>query len=292
MREGIAHRCGVGDVAFESKRGAADRLGLCLRGGLVDIEQRHFGAGRRERLCRCKADGARGAGDGDNLPRQRQLLGAAELRLLERPVFDVEQIGLRQRLEAADGLRIGDGGNRGLGEVGGDARVLLAAAEPEQADAGHQHHARRGIEHGLDPADAGVVAGKIVPVGFAVGRDGVADRVPEAGEVAILGRGNHQRLVLDADVVIRRHHAGLAIARHLRAVDKIHHRIASRGNPARSASRRRRSCCPAGCRRRGRSARRRRDAPAAPAAWRWTSAGLRFFASRSSARLTSAIMRS
>ena len=177
MRECIAHRCGVGDVAFEPERGAADRLGFCLCGGLVDIEQRYFGAGRRERFCRCKSDGARRAGDGDDLPRQRQLPGAAQFRLLQRPVFDIEQIGLRQRLEAADGFRIGDGGNRGFGEVGGDARILLAAAEPEQADAGHQHHARRGIEHGLDPADAGVIAGKIVLVGFAIGRDGVADRI-------------------------------------------------------------------------------------------------------------------
>ncbi len=111
-------------------------------------------------------------------PRQRQFPGAAQLRLFQRPVFDIEQIGLRQRLEAADRLGIGDGGNRGLGKVGGDLRVLLAATEAEQADAGHQHHARRGIEHGLDAADAGVVAGKIAFVGFAIGRDGVADRVP------------------------------------------------------------------------------------------------------------------
>ena len=118
-----------------------------------------------------KSDRTGGAGDDGDLARQRQLLGAAELGLLERPVFDVEQIGLRQRLEAADGFGVGDGRNRGLGEVGGDLRVLLAAAEPEQADAGHQHHARQRIEHGLDAADAGVVAREIVLIALAVGRD-------------------------------------------------------------------------------------------------------------------------
>ena len=176
LRERIPHRCGVGDVASEPKRGAADRPGFGLRGGLVDIQQRHFGAGRRERFRGRKSDRTRSTGDDGDLSRQRQLLCAAELRLLERPVFDIEQIGLRQRLEAADGFRIGDGGNRGFGEIGGDVRVLLAAAEPEQADTGHQHHARRGIEHGLDPADARVVAGEIILIGFAICRDGVADR--------------------------------------------------------------------------------------------------------------------
>ena len=211
--EGGAHRRGIGDVAAQSQRRAADRLCLCLRGGLVDIEQRHFGAGRGERLGGGRTDGAGGAGDRRDLAGQRQLLGAAELGLLQRPVFDVEQIGLRQRLEAADRLGVGDGFDRGLGEVGGDPRVLLAAAESEQADPGHQHHARRRIEHGLDAADARIVAAEIVPVALAVGRDGAAHLRLEPGEVARLGGGDDQRPVLDADVVVGRHHAGLAVAR-------------------------------------------------------------------------------
>ena len=77
-----------------------------MRRGLVDIEQRDFGAGRGERLCGGRTDRAGSAGDDGDLSGQRQLFGAAELGLLERPVFDIEQIGLRQRLEAADGFRI------------------------------------------------------------------------------------------------------------------------------------------------------------------------------------------
>ena len=164
---------------------AADRFGFCLRGSLIDIEQCDLGAGCRERFCRRKADGAGGAGDDGDLARQRQLPGTAQFRLLQRPVFDIEQIGLRQRLEAADRLGIRDGGNRSLREIGGDFRVLLAASKAEQADARHQHHPRYRIEHSLDAADARIVAVEIAFVIFAIRRDSVADRILEAAEVAI-----------------------------------------------------------------------------------------------------------
>ena len=59
LREGIPHRCGVGDVASQSKRSTADRLGFCLCSGLVDIEQRHFGTRCRERFGGRKSDRAR-----------------------------------------------------------------------------------------------------------------------------------------------------------------------------------------------------------------------------------------
>ena len=60
----------------------------------------------------------------------------------------------RQRLEAADRLGIGDDPHRVLGQVGGDGRILGRGADAEQADARHQHHARHGVELGLDAADA------------------------------------------------------------------------------------------------------------------------------------------
>ena len=46
------------------------------------------------------------AGDDHDLARQRRFPGAAQLGLLQRPVFHVEQIGLGQRLEAADRLGV------------------------------------------------------------------------------------------------------------------------------------------------------------------------------------------
>ena len=62
--------------------------------------------------------------------------------------------------------------DRGLGEIGGDARVLLRAAEPEQAEPRHQHDAGQRIEHLLAAADAGVVAREILLVVVDEGRDG------------------------------------------------------------------------------------------------------------------------
>ena len=156
------------------ERGAADRLGLCLRGALVDVEQRDFGAGRRERLGGGGADGAGRAGDDGDLAGQRHFLGAAELGLLQRPVFDVEHVGF------------GSGSKRPIASasvmvaIAASARSaamrasFLRAAEPEQADARHQHHARQGSSMVLIAADAGVVAGEIVLVVSPIGRDGVA----------------------------------------------------------------------------------------------------------------------
>ena len=95
--------------------------------------------------------------DGD-LSGERQFLRAAELGLFERPVFAIEHVLFADRREAADRFGIGDALDRGFGEIGCDPRVLLRAAEPEQAETRHQDHARRGIEHGLAAAEARVVA--------------------------------------------------------------------------------------------------------------------------------------
>ena len=82
------------------------------------------------------------AGAGEAGRRQRQLPGATQLRLLQRPVLDVEQIGLRQRLEAADRFRIGDGGDRSLGEV--DEAVLRDSFELNFY--GHQRVAQAAVK--------------------------------------------------------------------------------------------------------------------------------------------------
>ena len=124
----------------------------------VHVEQRDFGAGRGECLRGRGADRAARAGDRRDLAGERLFGRAAELGLLERPVFHVEHVGFVDRLEAADRFGVGDGLDRGFGEVGGDARILLRAAEAEQAEPRHQHDARQRIEHLLDAADARVVA--------------------------------------------------------------------------------------------------------------------------------------
>ena len=225
LSERIPHRGGVGDVAADAQRRAADRLGFGLRGGLVDIEQRDFGAGRRERLGGGKSDRAGGAGDDGDLARQR--------RSLALPSFacSSDQYSTSNRSASGSGSKRPTASASVMVAIAASARSaaifasFLLRPSPNRPTPGTSTTRGDGIEHGLDAADARIVAGEIVLVGLAVGRDGVADRAPESGEIAVRGRGNHERLVLDADNVVGRHHAGLAVAFDLGAVDEIHHRV-------------------------------------------------------------------
>ena len=126
-------------------------------------------------------------------------------------------------LEAADRFRIGDGLDRGLRQVGGDARFFLGPPEAEQPEPRHQRDTRQWIERLLDAADARIVAGEIGLVVVDERRDGVVCSTPEVVELAVGGGGQEQRPVLGADGVVGRHHAGLAIARDVGAVDEIEH---------------------------------------------------------------------
>ena len=156
------------------------------------------------------ADAAAGAGHHRHLAGEGLGHRALQLGLLQAPVFDVEQVALGQRLEAADRLGIGDDLDGRLGEVGGDGGILRRGADAEQADARHQHDARHRIELGLDAADAGVLAREH----GIVGGDVVGHRLPHGGlevvELARDRRRHHQRLVLGANDVVGRHHAALA----------------------------------------------------------------------------------
>ena len=202
-------------------------LAFSFAAALVHVEQRDFGARRGECLRGRGADRAARAGHRHDLSGERLFGRAAELGLLERPVFHVEQMRVVERLVAPGRFGIRDGLDRGLGEIGGDARVLLRAAEPEQAEPRHQHDARHRIEALLDAAAARVVGGEI----GAVFADEIFHRRGDVGleirELAAVRRRHDQRPVLRADRVVRRHHAGLAVARDLRAVDEIEHRIAA-----------------------------------------------------------------
>ena len=131
LRERLPDRYRVGDITAQPERRAADLFCFCQSGSLVDIQQRDFSAGCGERLCCREPNCAGGAGDSGYLSSQRQFLGAAQLRLLKRPVFHIEQIGLGQRLKAAYRFGVCDGGNRSLGEIGSDLRILFASSEPE-----------------------------------------------------------------------------------------------------------------------------------------------------------------
>jgi hypothetical protein len=169
------------------------------------------------------ADAAAAARHDGHLALQRLLRRLAELGLLERPIFDLERLVIADALEAADALGIGDHLDRGLGQVGGDARVLGTGAEREQADARHQDDARRRVELLLLDRGFGVVAREIGVVVGPVGLEGGARGFGEAGEVARVGGRQDERLGLGADGMVGRHDAGLGIAPELRAGHVVEH---------------------------------------------------------------------
>src|SRR6516162_10522745 len=95
-----ADRRGVCHVAFDPERRPADSLAGRLRA--LDIEQHHLSPGTADRAGRGKTDRPGTAGDDCDLPGERFLAPLTELRLLQRPVFDVEELGFVDRLEPAD----------------------------------------------------------------------------------------------------------------------------------------------------------------------------------------------
>ena len=87
-------------VTSQAKRRAAELLRHRLGGGEVAVEHGDLGALRRERRGGRRADARAAAGDDDDLAREPLLGLLAELGLLERPVLDVEEIVLAERLVA------------------------------------------------------------------------------------------------------------------------------------------------------------------------------------------------
>src|SRR5262249_56503801 len=104
-------------------------------GGVVGRGRGRLGGGRRERVRGRRPDRAAAAGDDGDLAGERLLRRGAELGLLERPIFHVEHLGFRDRLEATDRFGIGDDLDRALREIGGDFGVLFRTSEAEQAQA-------------------------------------------------------------------------------------------------------------------------------------------------------------
>ena len=147
--EGGTYRGRIGHIAGEAERRATEP-GRGARGGLgVEVEQHDFGAGRAHSLRRRETDRAGAAGDQRDLAEKRFFFGQAELRLLQRPVFHLEQFGLGQRLEPADRLRACDGLDPALGDVGRYRGIRRAAADTEQPQPRHEKDAGHRIELAL-----------------------------------------------------------------------------------------------------------------------------------------------
>ncbi len=148
----------------------------------------------------------------------------AELGLLQRPVFDVEEIGLADRLEPSHRFGVGDGLDCGFGNIGGGSSILGATPEPEEAQPGHQDHPRHRVELPLRRVLARVVAGEISMVLGDEASNRLVHRIFETIEPTRL-RGRHdQRVVLGADRVIRGRHPGPAVALEFGPVYVVEHR--------------------------------------------------------------------
>ena len=156
-----AYRCRIGHIAGEAKRRTAELFRRRLGRFAVYVEQRHLGPGMDHRARCGESDGAGAAGHHRDLAGERLFGGLAELGLFERPVFDVEEVGLADRFEPADRLGVGHGLDRRQSEVGGDPGVPGVAAEPENTEPRHQDDPRHRVELALRHRLARVVAGEI-----------------------------------------------------------------------------------------------------------------------------------
>ena len=128
----------------------------------IEIDDHDMRAFVGKQLCRRSTDGAGAAGDQHDLAGQRLRLVGGELRLLQRPVFQLEEIGLGKRPERADGFGAAHRLDPHLADIGSDLRVLQRAAMAEHAKARHQRQARHRVEHGALHIVARVIGLEIV----------------------------------------------------------------------------------------------------------------------------------
>lgn len=180
-----------------------------------------MGALGREGLDDRRADGAGPAGDDGDLSGERFRLGAGQLRLFQRPVFEIEEIGTADRLETADGSGVACGLDPHLADIDGNGRILEGPAMAEHAEAVHQRQTRHGIEHGALDDVAGVVAAEIFGVIGGECGDMLVDDRAVTGKI-VLGRcRQHHRASLDADGKTGRGHATCCHVVDFNRVDEV-----------------------------------------------------------------------
>ncbi len=93
------HRGRIGNIGRDAD--AAELFRRILDAAAGAVEQSDFSAGIAHRAGRRETDRTGAAGHHRDLSGQRFFDRAAELRLFERPVLHLEQLGFRQRLEGA-----------------------------------------------------------------------------------------------------------------------------------------------------------------------------------------------
>ena len=217
--EGPAHRAAFGDVTHDPDGASADDAGNSRRGRSVPVENRDGGASRRERASGRRSDPRTTPGYHHDLPRQRRLRPLPELRLLQRPVLDVEHVGLADRPVTANRFGIRDDLDGVLRDVGHDARIARRSTGAEQTEPGDEDHARIRVELDLGRLPLAVVTREVGVVTPHVPRHPFPRFPVEGREVARKGRRQDQGPVLGADRVIGRRHADLAVATEVLSID-------------------------------------------------------------------------
>ena len=148
--ERVRHRLVIGQI----HRTPGDaRLARFLQGrrrsveGLaVQVHQINVGALLGEQLRGGAADARRRAGDVGHLPLKNWRLGFPQFRLLQRPVFHVEQVGVAQRLVSADVERALDDFEGVLVEIGRYFRFLHGFAHRHQTQTRDQYHPGQAVQ--------------------------------------------------------------------------------------------------------------------------------------------------
>ena len=168
----------------------------------IDVREHQMGAGLRKLDAGRQPDRARGSGHQRDLARKRLLELLAQLGLLQAPVLDVEEIGLVERLVAAERLGCVLDPQRVLGDVRRDDGILARLARADDSQTRNEEHARIWIELATGHAFGAHLAGEVSVVTTPI----ACDRRGElrAERIRILQRGllDEEMLRLGANDVV------------------------------------------------------------------------------------------
>ena len=145
-------RAAAGDTAAGDADAQAILIGDFFGGGLgrfgIQIDADDVRAILHQAMRGFLADAGTGADDDGDLPRQFLLRGhALELRLLQKPVLDIESFLLRQRDVFVDRLRAAHHFHRAVVKLRRNADLTFVLSPSDHAQAGDQDHRRIRIPH-------------------------------------------------------------------------------------------------------------------------------------------------
>ena len=128
-RKPAFNRCGFRHIALNGNTAdfSSHRTG-CIP---IAVHHSHFGTGTGKCGSGRPADSGAAAGNCNDMTGKRLFHRLAKLCLLQRPVFDLENIFLGNTPVTPQPLCIGDYAGRGLGKIGGNRSVFRRLTEAE-----------------------------------------------------------------------------------------------------------------------------------------------------------------